>query len=120
MSILRNTVLLSLLMPLAASPQSPASKRHGGSRRRKAYTAQNWTEAEAQYSALAQQSPTNARFWYRLGVSARHNKDFDVALKAMEKAKRLVARTACPYLLQTTRSPIPTLRWETLTARSHR
>jgi len=99
MSFLRNAVLLSVLIPLAASPQSPAPNDAAAVAADKAYTSQNWAEAETQYSALTQQSPTNARFWYRLGVSARHNKDFDAALKAMEKAKTLGAANGLPVFI---------------------
>jgi hypothetical protein len=57
----------------------------------KAYTSQNWAEAERQYSELTQQQPENARFWYRFGVSARADKHFTAALEAMQKAKSLGA-----------------------------
>jgi tetratricopeptide (TPR) repeat protein len=55
----------------------------------KAYIAQEWAPAESQYSALVSRQPENARFWYRLGVSARANKHYDAALEAMMKAKAL-------------------------------
>ena len=69
---------------LAQSPASPDSAD-------KAYSSQNWPEAERQYSSLAKQQPDNARFWYRLSVSARADKHFDAALEAMQKAKALGA-----------------------------
>jgi len=96
MSFLRNIALMSLLMPLAVLAQSPTQTDPGAVAADKAYTSQKWTDAETQYSALTQQTPTNARYWYRLSVSARHNKDFDVALKAMQKAKTLGATNGLP------------------------
>ena len=63
---------------------------------KKAYTAQNWTEAESQYSALTKQTPDHARFWYRLAVAARADKHYDVALDAMQKAKMLGAGKGLP------------------------
>jgi len=96
MSLLRNVVLMLLLIPLAASAQLPAANAPAGDAADKAYSSQNWTEAETQYSALTQQSPTTARYWYRLSVSARHNKHFDVALNAMQKAKTLGAANGLP------------------------
>jgi len=65
----------------------------------KAYTAQNWTEAESQYSALTKQQPENARYWYRLGTAARANKHYEVALGAMQKAKALGAGRGLPAFL---------------------
>src|SRR5579864_3590878 len=98
MSFLR-IVVLTLLMPLAASPQLPAPNDTAGVAADKAYSSQNWTEAETQYSSLTQQSPTSARYWYRLSVSARHNKRFDVALNAMQKAKTLGAANGLPAFI---------------------
>ena len=83
---------LSALVPLVLCAQAPVSPDSAD----KAYTAQNWTEAESQYSALTRQQPENARFWYRLGVTARGNKHFDVALEAMQKAKVLGAGKGLP------------------------
>jgi hypothetical protein len=62
----------------------------------KAYTSQSWAEAERQYSDLTKQQPDNARFWYRLGVSARGDKHFDVALQALQQAKALGAGKGLP------------------------
>ena len=56
-------------------------------------------EAERQYSELTRQQPENARFWYRLGVSARADKHFNVALEAMQKAKALGAGRGLPASL---------------------
>ncbi|HMG85979.1 MAG TPA: tetratricopeptide repeat protein [Terracidiphilus sp.] len=99
MSFLRNVVLITVLMPLAASPQSPTPNDAAAVAADKAYSSQNWTDAETQYSALTQLSPTTARFWYRLSISARHNKDFDVAINAMQKAKTLGAANGLPAFI---------------------
>jgi hypothetical protein len=99
MSLLRNVVLLSILAPLAASPQSSAPNETVVAAANNAYTSENWTESELQYTILTQQNPTNARFWYRLGISARHNKDFDVSLNAMQKAKTLGAPNGLPAFI---------------------
>ena len=118
MSFLRSFVLISVLAPLAVSSQSPAVNDSAVATADKAYSSQNWTDAETEYSALAKQSSTNAHFWYRLSISARHRKDFDVALNAMQKAKTLGAPTAFPVSSRTMKSPISTLRWETQIGRS--
>ena len=73
------------VLPIAATAQAPASIESAD----KAYTSQNWPEAERQYSALTQQQPDNARFWYRLGFSARADKHLDASLQAFQKAKAL-------------------------------
>jgi tetratricopeptide (TPR) repeat protein len=98
MSLLRNIAILALLMPLAAPAQSPA-QTDSIAAANQAYTSQNWTEAETQYSALTQQTPANARYWYRLAVSARHNKNFEAALNAMLKAKTLGASNGLPVFI---------------------
>lgn len=96
MSFLRYVVLISLLMPAAVLPQSSTADDAAITAADKVYTSQNWSEAETQYSRLTRQNPANARFWYRLSVSARHNKDFDVALQAMQKAKTLGSPNGLP------------------------
>jgi len=93
--LLCNAVLISTLFPFAGWSQS-AAPDPAISAADKTYTAQNWTEAESQYSALTRQNPENARLWYRLGISARNDKHFDVALDAMQKAKRLGASKGLP------------------------
>lgn len=82
----------SSVVPLSTFAQSPASPEAADS----AYTSQKWPEAEQQYSALTEQQPENARFWYRLGVSARADKHLDLALEAMQKAKALGAGRGLP------------------------
>jgi tetratricopeptide (TPR) repeat protein len=61
-----------------------------------AYAEHQWVKAEVGYSALASQEPDNAHFWFRLGVSARSNEHFDLALKALGKAKALGAEKGLP------------------------
>ena len=92
MRLSRAVACLSVVIPIAVWAQSAASPDSAD----KAYTAQNWGEAESQYASLTKQEPENARFWYRLGVSARANKHFDLALEAMQKAKTLGAGKGLP------------------------
>jgi hypothetical protein len=80
-----------LFVSVTTWAQSPVPSDAVVSAADKAYSSQNWSEAESQYSALTKQRPENARFWYRLGVSARQDKHHDLALEAMQKAKTLGA-----------------------------
>jgi cytochrome c-type biogenesis protein CcmH/NrfG len=90
---------LSALLSLTASAQAPPKLDRAVASGDKAYTSQNWTEAEPQYSALTKQQPDNARFWYRFGVAARGNKHYDVALEAFQKAKTLGVGRGLPVWL---------------------
>lgn len=99
MQSLRNAVLISAMFPFVAWSQSGPPADPAVSAADKTYTAQNWGEAESQYSALTRQNPENARFWYRLGVSARNEKHYDVALTAMQKAKTLGANKNLPAFI---------------------
>lgn len=53
----------------------------------KAYSQQQWSLAESQYQQLTSQDPDNARYWYRLGVSARAGLHYALALQAFQQAK---------------------------------
>ena len=53
----------------------------------KAYSEHKWSSAESQYQQLTDQDPENARYWYRLGVSARANLHYALALQAFQRAK---------------------------------
>src|ERR1700733_9235884 len=99
MPFLRSVVLIFVLIPVAVSPQSPSLNNVAFAAADKAYSSQNWTEAEIQYSALTKQSSANAHYWYRLSISARHRKDFDIALNAMQKAKTLGASNGLPAFI---------------------
>jgi len=83
---------LAALIPMAMWGQANVSSDSAD----KAYTAENWSEAESQYTELTKQQPQNARFWYRLGVAARENKHYDRGLDAMQKAKSLGAGKGLP------------------------
>ena len=91
--------LVSLLIPIGALAQAPAWPDAAAEAADKAYSSQKWAEAEQQYAGLAKQQPENARFWYRLGVSARANKHYDVSLEALQKAKSLGAGRGLPAFL---------------------
>ncbi len=96
---IRSVILIAALLPAAGWSQATVSSDPALTAADKAYTAQSWTDAEAQYRALTQQNPENARFWYRLSVSARHDKHFDVALDAMQKAKTTGASKGLPAFI---------------------
>ena len=93
------TLLVLLFVAALAQAQAPATNDPATVAANQAYTSQNWAESETQYSALTQQNPANARFWYRLSISARHNKNFDIALSAMQKAKTLGAPNGLPAFI---------------------
>ena len=95
MHLSQTLVCVLLFSPLAAYGQTPSAS-DAATEADKAYTAQDWSAAEAQYSALTKQQTENARFWYRLGVAARANRHYDVALGAMQKAKALGAGKGLP------------------------
>ncbi|MBS1805423.1 MAG: hypothetical protein JST28_18835 [Acidobacteria bacterium] len=87
--------ILAALLPIATHSQGPTSAESAD----KAYTSQTWPEAERQYSDLTKQEPENARYWYRLGVSARGVKHYDSALEALQKAKKLGAGRGLPAFM---------------------
>jgi hypothetical protein len=87
------------LMRVIASGQVPATSDPAATAADKAYTSHDWTAAESQYSALIRLQPDIPRYYYRLGVSARANKHYDVALEAMQKAKALGAGKGLPIFL---------------------
>jgi hypothetical protein len=91
-----SVVLIFIASALAGFSQVPATPDPAVAAAEKAYSAQNWTKAEPDYSALTKQQPENARYWYRLGVSARANKHYDIALEALSKAKTLGAGKGLP------------------------
>ena len=82
-------VCVSTFLSLAASAQTSTDLDPSVSAADNAYTAHDWVKAESQYSTLIGLQPENARFWYRLGVSARGNQHYEAALEAMQKAKAL-------------------------------
>lgn len=91
-----------LILPVAAplfaiaSAQAPSDSDPAVVAADKAYTTQDWGSAESQYSVLTRRQLENARFWYRLGVSARGNKHFELAVKALQKAKTLSTGKGLP------------------------
>ena len=90
---------VSALMSLATYAQAPIAPDPAVSAADKSYSAQDWGTAESQYSALVRKQPENARFWFRLGVSARANKHYDFALEALQKAKALGIAKGLPLSL---------------------
>jgi tetratricopeptide (TPR) repeat protein len=53
----------------------------------KAYSDHEWSRAESLYKQLTDEDPDNARYWYRLGVSARVGRHYALALQAFQQAK---------------------------------
>ncbi|WP_348261366.1 hypothetical protein P8935_16370 [Telmatobacter sp. DSM 110680] len=99
MQSMRNGILISALLPFVGWSQSPSLTDPAVAAADKTYTTQNWADAESQYTALTQRSPENPRFWYRLSVSARQEKHYEVALSAMQKAKTLGASKNLPNFI---------------------
>jgi hypothetical protein len=79
---LLSTLLLGLSWAQTVPPVETAE-----SKAEAVYTDHNWSLAESSYSSLTKQEPSNARFWYRLGVSERGNKHYLPALKSFENAR---------------------------------
>jgi hypothetical protein len=96
MSLFRISTLLAVLLPPALHAQAPAAPSPAESAADTAYTAHNWTEAEARYSDLAKENPASSRFYFRLGVSARATKHYDLALDSFKRAKMLGAKNGLP------------------------
>src|SRR3569833_2231921 len=91
--------LIFTVIPMGASAQTAGSSDSAAQAAEKAYTSENWTDAKRQYSELTKQQPENARFWYRLGVSARGDRHFDASLEALQKAKSLGVGRGLPAFL---------------------
>src|SRR5947209_10401475 len=64
-----------------------------------AYTRHDWPVAEKLYSALTQQEPANARYWYRLAVAERGNQRFAPSLESFKRAAELGAGNGLPKSL---------------------
>ena len=96
MSAFRAFALLSALLPAVLYSQAHSPLNSAESAADMAYTAHQWTEAEALYSTLTKQTTDNARLWFRLAVSARADKHYALALSCFDRAKRLGAGTGLP------------------------
>jgi hypothetical protein len=96
MQLSKALVCIILFSSLLASAQGPSDADPAVTAADKAYTVKDWASAESQYSELTSRQPENARFWYRLGVSARGNRHYGVALAAMQIAKALGAGKGLP------------------------
>ncbi len=53
----------------------------------RAYSSSDWKSAASSYRVLSQQSPGNARYWYRLGVAQKNLGEFDQALESLAKSE---------------------------------
>ncbi len=82
---------LSILLSALAGAQTVAPAATPETKADTAYTGHDWSFAESSYASLVAHDPTNARFWYRLGVSQRGNQHYPEALNSLEKARVLGA-----------------------------
>lgn len=100
MLIVRSQILLlvAILLALPARSQQPLTSDAEAAADR-AYTAKQWAEAEKAYLRLTAEAPTRANLWYRLGVAARAEKQYDISLDAFDKAKTLGANKGLPASL---------------------
>jgi len=64
-----------------------------------AYQRHDWSAAEKMYHALTAAQADNARYWYRLAVCERANKEYAPALEAFRKAGELAAGKGLPKSL---------------------
>ncbi len=88
--------IVALLTPLMSQGQLGAGDNSAESEANQAYATHHWPQAETSYSLLKDQHPGNARFWYRLGVSARADKHYELALESFAQAKTLGASKGLP------------------------
>jgi tetratricopeptide (TPR) repeat protein len=78
--------LLFLIFAAVSYAQTPISN-DAETAADKAYQAHDWKASEAAYSSLTQKTPTNARFWYRLGTAQKSIGKYDAALDSFAKAE---------------------------------
>jgi tetratricopeptide (TPR) repeat protein len=96
MLLLRVFAVAALAFSTAAVAQSTAPITPDEADADHAYTTHDWANAEQLYTTLTQRRPDYARYWYRLGVSARGNGHLDSALEDFKKAKELGAGKGLP------------------------
>lgn len=96
MSIFRSAAFVAVFLPVLLGGQSPPPSGSAEVAADAVYTAHRWSEAEASYSALIKQNPENGRFYFRLGVSARANQHYELALDSFKRAKVLGANKGLP------------------------
>ena len=77
--------LFLLLFATLSAAQTPPSDDEAVAD--KAYQAHDWKASEAAYSSLTKASPSNARFWYRLGTAQKSLGKYDAALASFAKAE---------------------------------
>jgi hypothetical protein len=90
---------LTALLPALLSAQTVLPTETTESKADAAYTGHNWSLAERAYSSLTNQEPSNARYWYRLGVSERANKHYLPALESFGKARTFGAGKGLPAFM---------------------
>ncbi len=90
---------LTALLPGVLSAQTVRIAGTAESKADAAYTGHDWSLAENAYSSLIKEEPSNARYWYRLGVSERANKHYLPALESFGKARVFGAAKGLPDFL---------------------
>jgi Tetratricopeptide repeat len=77
----------------------PAQQPPSDSQADAAYQRHDWPAAGKMYQALTAAHAENARYWYRLGVCERANKEYAPALESFRKAGELGAGKGLPKTL---------------------
>ena len=85
-------IIMGVLGLCISAAQAPSSDSEADV----AYTQHDWAKAQKFYSSLTHEEPENARYWYRLGVCRRANKEYTPALDAFRKAGELGAGKGLP------------------------
>jgi tetratricopeptide (TPR) repeat protein len=75
-------LLIAASLSVHCTAQAPAA-----SAANTAYQQQDWPSAARLYGELAQSSPKNPRYWYRLGVAQRATGQNEQALQSFQKAQ---------------------------------
>lgn len=63
------------------------------------FQTKKWAEAARAYESIVQAEPTNARAWYRLGISLLAQNQFQAAAPPLEKAVAISSRPEAMYAL---------------------
>ena len=95
-SLLVGMIPALIIIGLLGLGMSPAQAPPSDSEADRAYTQHDWPMAQKLYSSLTQAKPENARYWYRLAMCRRANKEYTPALDAFRKAGELGAGKGLP------------------------
>ncbi len=87
MSLAGKKLWFAALLIACVTAQVVAQEQDKAAAANAAYQQKDWAAAEKLYSELAQASPKNPRYWYRLGVSARGLGQHEQALHDFQQAQ---------------------------------